>query len=486
MRPRGQTSLFRNGLLAFDVTLSTFCFVATFFLRRWFGNVARYQPHTLPSWLQSVDIPILSQFRGYEPLFYAMPLVWVAALYLSGTTDFRLTYRQLALRYARAVAIGLAVFVTFAFLFRMQPIARSFIVLFGVINLGMLILGRYVVMETIAFLRHKRVDGHRIVIVGCNEQAVSLGRSMSLQPTWNIKMLGHVEVPGEQKFDGAEPLLESIEHLDQLLDGQPVDEVFFAVPGLQHEVLAAALNACDERGVDVLLPLPPTVPSRAKVEITTLEGYDAPLLGLRRTPTGEARLALKRLIDVLGVAAMLLVAAPVMLLVSIAIKLSSPGPVFFRQYRAGRNGRKFIMYKFRSMVVDAEARRAQLAHLNEMSGPVFKITRDPRVTAVGAFIRRTSLDELPQLFNIFLGDMSLVGPRPPLPSEVNQYKPWQRRRLSVKPGLTGLWQVSGRNNIDFEEWMALDLRYIDNWSIWLDVTILLRTVPAVLFRYGAS
>ena len=144
------------------------------------------------------------------------------------------------------------------------------------------------------------------------------------------------------------------------------------------------------------------------------------------------------------------------------------------------------MLKFRSMVTDAEKIKEKLAHMNEMDGPVFKIKRDPRITKVGRFIRKTSIDELPQLFNIIAGDMSMVGPRPPLPSEVEQYEPWQRRRLSVKPGLTGLWQVSGRNQVDFDEWMQLDLAYIDNWSLWMDVKILFRTVPAVLFHRGAS
>ena len=169
---------------------------------------------------------------------------------------------------------------------------------------------------------------------------------------------------------------------------------------------------------------------------------------------------------------------------AIAVRIESEGPLLFRQIRAGRNGRKFTMLKFRSMVVDAEKLRAKLDHLNEMDGPVFKIRHDPRITKVGRFIRKTSIDELPQLFNVLFGDMSLVGPRPPLPSEVAQYQPWQRRRLSVKPGITGPWQVSGRNEISFEEWMRMDLEYIDNWSLWLDIKIILKTVPKVFKGSG--
>ena len=175
-----------------------------------------------------------------------------------------------------------------------------------------------------------------------------------------------------------------------------------------------------------------------------------------------------------------------MLSLALLIKLTSKGPVFFKQERCGLNGRKFTMFKFRTMVEDADQMKDLLAEKNEMDGPVFKITNDPRLTKVGKFLRKFSLDELPQLFNVLRGDMSLVGPRPPLPKEVSQYDPWQRRKLSMKPGLTCLWQINGRNNINFERWMKMDLEYIDNWSLWLDTKILLKTVPAVILGTGAK
>jgi lipopolysaccharide/colanic/teichoic acid biosynthesis glycosyltransferase len=182
----------------------------------------------------------------------------------------------------------------------------------------------------------------------------------------------------------------------------------------------------------------------------------------------------------------LLIALPVLLVVWIAIRLGEGGAVLFRQRRCGLNGRVFTLYKFRTMVEGAEERLEEVAHLNEMNGPVFKSSRDPRITWLGRWLRRFSLDELPQLWNVLKGDMSLVGPRPPIPEEVARYERWQRRRLAMKPGLTCLWQIRGRNEIDFEEWMRLDLEYIDNWSPWLDLKILLRTVPVVLSGRGAS
>jgi exopolysaccharide biosynthesis polyprenyl glycosylphosphotransferase len=197
-------------------------------------------------------------------------------------------------------------------------------------------------------------------------------------------------------------------------------------------------------------------------------------------------LVCKRLIDVAGAAIGLIILGPlVMLPVAIIIKLASPGPIFFGQKRSGLHGRLFTMYKFRSMVSNAEMLRAELEAYNEMTGPVFKMKDDPRVTPFGRFLRKTSLDEFPQLWNVLMGEMSLVGPRPPIPSEVQHYDPWHRRRLSMKPGLTCLWQISGRNKIGFDQWMKLDLQYIDGWSLWLDLKILVETVWVVLGGTGS-
>jgi exopolysaccharide biosynthesis polyprenyl glycosylphosphotransferase len=195
---------------------------------------------------------------------------------------------------------------------------------------------------------------------------------------------------------------------------------------------------------------------------------------------------LRRLLDLALACLMLLVVGPLLMLpAAILIKLTSRGPVLFKQKRCGLNGRQFVMYKFRSMVDNAEQLRVELESLNEMDGPVFKSSRDPRITGIGKILRRFSIDELPQLFNVLRGDMSLVGPRPPLPGEVARYERWQRRRLSMKPGITCLWQVSGRNEVSFEDWMKLDLDYIDNWSLLLDLKILLKTIPVVLLGRGA-
>ncbi len=220
------------------------------------------------------------------------------------------------------------------------------------------------------------------------------------------------------------------------------------------------------------------------MELHQFEGF--PLLSFSTTPTNEALLLIRRILDVALAAFLLVVTFPVSLITALLIKLTSPGPVLFKQERCGLNGRLFVMYKFRSMVGNAEQLRFELDALNEMDGPVFKSSRDPRITLIGKIIRRFSIDEVPQLYNVLRGDMSLVGPRPPLPQEVARYERWQRRRLSMKPGITCLWQISGRNEVSFDDWMKLDLTYIDNWSLLLDLKILLKTVPVVLLGRGAK
>jgi exopolysaccharide biosynthesis polyprenyl glycosylphosphotransferase len=243
------------------------------------------------------------------------------------------------------------------------------------------------------------------------------------------------------------------------------------------------LVKCEEVGIKIHIRADFAHSIFSRTYLSAVSGI--PILTLASTPHAGTDIFLKRLMDIAASFAGLVVAAPFMLLVGLFIKLDSRGPVLFRQVRTGLNGRRFVLLKFRSMTHDAEHQQDALNGLNEMSGPVFKLRMDPRVTRVGAFLRRTSLDELPQLWNVLMGDMSLVGPRPPLPSEVSRYQRWQRRRLSMKPGLTCLWQASGRNEIDFDEWMRMDMEYIDNWSLSRDIKIILRTIPAVLFAKGA-
>jgi len=212
-----------------------------------------------------------------------------------------------------------------------------------------------------------------------------------------------------------------------------------------------------------------------------------PLLTFSTVPSDTVALGVKRVLDVTISVLLIILTMPIMLVTALLIKISSRGPILFKQKRSGLHGRVFTLYKFRSMHNDAEVKRKELEEYNEMEGPVFKIREDPRITSVGKFLRTSSIDELPQLWNVLKGDMSIVGPRPPIPEEVAKYERWQRRRLSMRPGLTCIWQISGRNRInDFNEWVRLDLQYIDTWSPYLDMKIFLKTIPVVLFRKGAE
>jgi len=268
--------------------------------------------------------------------------------------------------------------------------------------------------------------------------------------------------------------------LSQALDQQVVDHVLVG-PGWTDASLRVVARSCEEVGIPFSVDANFLGLYRARPYLWSLNSRG--VLTFSTTP-GEGALAIKRLVDLSGAAILLVLAAPIMALTALAIRLSDKGPAIFEQTRVGQNGRPFRFFKFRSMVVNASQNR-DLAHLNEQQGPVFKIKKDPRVTRLGSYLRRSSLDELPQLWNVLRGDMSLVGPRPPLPAEVVHYERWQLRRLSMKPGLTCIWQVSGRSEVDFESWMRQDLEYIDNWSLSLDFKLLAQTVPAVLSGSGA-
>jgi exopolysaccharide biosynthesis polyprenyl glycosylphosphotransferase len=274
----------------------------------------------------------------------------------------------------------------------------------------------------------------------------------------------------------------SLDDLPRILESTVIDEVVYVVPRSWLPVIEKCILYCEAVGVRATLATDFFDLEIARGTPQQLDGFT--YLTFETSRLKHTEFWIKRSVDIIFSFIFLFLSAPLFILIALAIKLDSKGPVFFKQLRCGVNGRKFYVYKFRSMVPDAEKKLEELRSQNEMSGPVFKITKDPRQTRVGKFLRKTSLDEFPQFWNVLKGDMSLVGPRPPIPKEVEQYEPWQRRRLSMKPGITCIWQVSGRNQIGFEDWMKLDLQYIDRWSLWLDFKIILQTVRAVLGQTG--
>jgi len=337
-------------------------------------------------------------------------------------------------------------------------------------------------------LRLRGLNIKKLLLIGNGPRAEWLAKQVSERTDFGYRLVGYVDDERRLKDPAAfqVPWLGRVEDLPRVISSEVIDEVFITLPiKSQYSRIEAAITILEEQGIMVHLFSDLFPHKLARSRAWEFEG--APLVSLHSAPSISWRTEAKRVIDFVGSVGLLLVLLPLFGLVALAIRIDSSGPIFFIQERMGYNKRRFRMIKFRTMAVDAEARMKEFEHLNEKDGPVFKIRNDPRMTRVGRILRKLSIDELPQLINVLLGDMSLVGPRPlPMRDVLGLEVAWQKRRFSVKPGLTCLWQVSGRSNLSFEEWMQLDLEYIDRWSLALDCKILLRTIPAILTAEGAA
>ena len=329
-----------------------------------------------------------------------------------------------------------------------------------------------------------------LLMVGTNSRAAELSGKIAARPELGYKLVGFVAESEQSRQDwdrkgSPGPVIGMVEDIRGILERERVDEMLVCL-SVESKFRTVANIIANARDLGIVLRIIPEASEGVLIRKLHIEEFENETVVTFFREQLLLQLLVKRMIDIGIAATTLLVLSPLLASVALIIKLTSPGPVFFVQDRVGMNQRRFRLYKFRSMVVDAEQRRGEFAHLNEQDGPAFKISHDPRITPIGRFIRKTSIDELPQLYNVLEGEMSLVGPRPPLPDEVSQYQWLFRRRLSVKPGITCVWQVSGRNGITFDDWMNMDKQYVENWSLWLDFKILLKTVPAVLLCRGAS
>ena len=371
------------------------------------------------------------------------------------------------------------------FAFKFYFVSRLFIGIFLIINFIALSLHRTMVRLLARYVRIKGINYRNLLVVGTGERAINIVKKVEKNSHWGLRIEGLIDKNPSligKEISGIK-VIGALENIAQILKERVIDEVIFLVPRKWLDEIEEAIHVCEEIGVTVRLATDFHNPFIGKIDFGELDGI--PLLTLSTTPQKTDLLFIKRLLDILISLIALFLISPILLATAIVIWIDSSGPILFKQKRVGLNGRTFTFYKFRSMVKDAGQIRSRFGHLNEMSGPVFKIREDPRLTKVGKFIRKYSIDELPQLFNVLKGDMSLVGIRPPIPEEVEKYEGWQRRRLSMKPGITCIWQVRGRNQVDFDQWMKMDLHYIDSWSLMLDLKLLFKTIPAVLFKKGA-
>lgn len=407
---------------------------------------------------------------------------WLDVYQNLGTGQRRVILRDV-LRQSLYGGIGLIIA---QFLLRLD-LSRPFLGFFTFYLLTSLLIFRLAARRLVGLIRREFGALRYVFVVGLNERALHLARDLELASDQGIRLKGFLSPgPGPHASDvqlAATYPIHSIDRLPELLRQEVVDEVVFAVDSPVLQSLEEVFLRCDEEGVctRVAVDFFPHINSDMHLERLGV----TPLLTFSATPDDEIRLFIKRIIDVAVAAVAIAVLSPFLLLTALLIRLTSPGPAIFRQERCGLNGRRFIVYKFRSMCQDAEARKAEVLHMSQRCTAT-KIPNDPRLTAIGRYLRRFSIDELPQLVNIIKGDMSLVGPRPAIPDEVEQYQLWQRRRLRMRPGLTCLWALNGRDKVDFETWMKMDMQYIDNWSLGLDWKIIFRTIPQVVLGKGAN
>ena len=413
---------------------------------------------------------------------------WIRLMSADGVyANFRTKlFIEICWRVLRTGVASLFVLGSGVFILKMELTSRMYVAVFVAVALFGLFFSKAVWRWFLDYISRQGYNLTNLLIVGTGKRAQEFIRLVHAHANWGLKIVGLVD--DDPKFLGKTvlgyPVIGRIRDIPRILRDHVVDRVIFVVPRLWLNRIEDALLHCEREGVSTGITVDLFKLKLSKLEVSTFANI--PLLISQTSRAKEWQLFLKRISDVAASHFLIVLLSPMFIFAAIAVRLDSRGPVFFRQVRSGRNGRKFTLIKFRSMHQGAEMRKRELEKQNEMNGPVFKIRRDPRVTRFGRFMRKLSIDELPQFFNVLKGDMSLVGPRPPLPAEVEMYETWHRRRLSMKPGITCIWQVSGRNKIDFDRWMEMDLQYIDNFSLWLDFKILVRTVFVVVTGYGAA
>ena len=426
--------------------------------------------------------------------FGVMLLSWhlvFEALHLHGSKRLSRRWKEIV-DVIRATTLGTLVIASFLVLLHASLLTPSFVIAFWVLSTALTVFSRLSLRKALSAIRSRGRNSRNMIIVGANKRAVEFARTIQTSPELGYRVMGFADRPDfnlEELVTSGFTVVCDLDSLPNFVRSNVVDEVILALPMRSFYSYASEVaTQCEQQGIIVRSI---TNLFDMKLARTRTEEFDGKYVishSLSMVDDGWG-MTIKRALDLMLSLTLLIVVAPLLLLIGLAIKLTSPGPVLFVQDRLGLNKRKFRIYKFRTMSVNAEDMLSNIEHLNEVAGPVFKIRNDPRITKVGKFLRKTSLDELPQLFNVLTGDMSLVGPRP-LPLRdctlmMQGCEDWQRCRFSVKPGVTCLWQVKGRNSIPFHKWMELDMEYIRNWSLWLDLCILFQTIPVVLRGSGA-
>ena len=425
---------------------------------------------------------------GFDPfaIATAYTTAWVGSLWLHDLYRMRSRWsiRSEIRDVLRADLLLAVASFSALFLFKLPDVSRRFLITLFVVQLIVTLASRISIRLALGSLRDRGYNRRFLLVVGTGALARAFADRVERHRELGLRVIGHLGLAAESadgsglpSMVGPRPVLGTLDEIEDVLHGRVVDEVAICLSGEHTSLIEPITRLCEEEGKIVRIPVGELGLTLPGGRIEEFDGIA--VLSLVYGPDRVLALAAKRLLDVLLGAAALVLLAPVLALIALVVAIMDGGPVLFRQTRVGLHGRPFQVVKFRTMLPDAEGRLEELQERNEIRGPAFKVTDDPRLTRTGRVLRATSLDELPQIWNVLLGEMSLVGPRPPLPREVDGYDLWHRRRLSMKPGITGLWQVQGRREEDFDRWVELDLAYIDRWSIWLDVKIMARTIPAM-------
>jgi exopolysaccharide biosynthesis polyprenyl glycosylphosphotransferase len=457
---RHHVRLLRLALLIADGLAAAILFVVVSRFRLGQGWTDAWQAAGGPWWMWAA---------GYGVL-------WATAEWLQNLDQprARWTFRGEVLDILRAAIVAAVSVFSILFLVHAPEVSRLFLVILFTVQVGFSILQRRAIRLGLVLSRKRGAGTRNILVLGTSATSVSVARSLSRHPALGYRVVGFLGHPSTACPDVLGPL----DDVEAILHDSIVDEIVAVLDGDEVAYLAPIASLSEQEGKRLRIVLGPGLSPVTGGRVETFGKFE--ILTIANGPDRILGLVVKRLLDVVIAAAVLVVLTPLLLAIAVAVWLEDRGPVLFRQTRVGLHGRPFMVVKFRTMVTDAEERLAGLASRNEITGHAFKLADDPRITRTGKVLRRTSLDELPQFWNALRGQMSIVGPRPPLPAEVAGYDLWHRRRLSMKPGITGLWQVSARLESEFDRWVELDLAYIDRWSLWLDMKIMLRTVPAML------
>jgi exopolysaccharide biosynthesis polyprenyl glycosylphosphotransferase len=462
-------------LVIHDVIVILVAFVAAYLIR--------YELQ----WFRTVDPAYQVEIWVYAPFALALVIILPISFRFSGVYPYRLGRSVVEETYtiATAVTVGVVILITVGLFFSPLLYSRLIFLYFAFLVTILLGMSRFGIQLLRGHLRRYEVGVDRVLLIGAGDVGRMVMRTVAARPDFGYRLVGFLDDnPAKSENDiGPFKALGPVDNLGQALDDEQIDTVIICLPWQSHRTIQRLLRSCEKRNVRAQVVPDLFQLTMNQVYVDDFNGI--PLIGTRGVNIRGWNLIVKRASDLVigGIGA--LVAMPLIGAIALAIKLDSPGPVLYRQKRIGKNGEPFLCYKFRSMVDGADRLRPVLDATNEATGPLFKVRNDPRRTRVGRWLRRYSLDELPQLLNVMRGEMSLVGPRPNLPEEAEHYAEWHKKRLTVSPGMTGLWQVSGRSDLTFDEMVLLDLYYVENWDFAMDVNIMLRTAPAIVRGRGA-